>query len=100
MTQLIMMKADVLSGFENLKVCTSYNYRGEEIQHLPFNIDAENVTPVYTHFKGWKEDLTRYTEAGDIPQELQEYITFIEMETGVPITVVSVGPDRKQTILR
>ena len=99
-TQLIMMKADVLSGFENLKVCTSYNYRGEEIQHLPFNIDAENVTPVYTHFKGWKEDLTRYTEAGDIPKELQEYIAFIEKETGVPITVVSVGPDRKQTILR
>ena len=99
-TQLTMMKADVLSGFENLKVCTSYNYQGEEIQHLPFNIDAENVTPVYTHFKGWKEDLTRITEAGDIPKELQEYIAFIEKETGVPITVVSVGPDRKQTIVR
>jgi len=99
-TQLIMMKADVLSGFENLKVCTSYNYKGEEIHHLPFNIEAENVTPVYTHFKGWKEDLTRFTESGDLPKELNEYIAFIEKETGVPITVVSVGPDRKQTIVK
>ena len=99
-TQLIMMKADVLSGFENLKVCTSYNYKGEEIHHLPFNIEAENVTPVYTHFKGWKEDLTRFTKPGDLPKELNEYIAFIEKETGVPITVVSVGPDRKQTIVK
>ena len=99
-TQLIMMKADVLSGFENLKVCTSYNYKGEEIHHLPFNIEAENVTPVYTHFKGWKEDLTRFTESGDLPKELNEYIAFIEKETAVPITVVSVGPDRKQTIVK
>ena len=99
-TQLTMMKADVLSGFETLKVCTSYNYQGEEISHLPFNIDAENVTPVYTHFKGWKEDLTRFTSPSDLPKELEEYISFIEKETGVPVTVVSVGPDRKQTIVR
>ena len=99
-TQLTMMKADVLSGFDTLKVCTSYNYKGEEVQHLPFNIDAENVTPIYTHFKGWKEDLTRFTSPSDLPKELQEYIAFIEKETGVPVTVVSVGPDRKQTIIR
>lgn len=99
-TQLTMMKADVLSGFETLKVCTSYNYQGEEISHLPFNIDAENVTPVYTHFNGWKEDLTKVTDSADLPKELEEYISFIEKETGVSITVVSVGPDRKQTILR
>src|SRR5690606_7080985 len=74
--QLTMMKADVLSGFETLKVCTSYNYKGEEISHLPFNIDAENVTPVYTHFKGWKEDLTRCTQSSELPKELKEYIQF------------------------
>lgn len=97
-TQLIMMKADVLSGFETLKVCTAYNYRGEEITHLPYNIEAENVTPVYTHFKGWKEDLTQLSAAGDLPKELNEYIAFIEKELEIPIKIVSVGPDRLQTI--
>ena len=97
-TQLIMMKADVLSGFETLKVCTAYNYRGEEITHLPYNIEAENVTPVYTHFKGWKEDLTKLGSAVELPKELKEYISFIEKELEIPIKIVSVGPDRLQTI--
>lgn len=99
-TQLIMMKADVLSGFETLKVCTAYNYRGEEITHLPYNIEAENVTPVYTHFKGWKEDITRLTKASEMPKELNDYIDFIEKELEIPVNVVSVGPDRLQTIDR
>ena len=99
-TQLYMMKADVLSGFEDLKVCTSYNYLGEEISHLPYNIEHENVTPVYTHFKGWKEDLTKMTKAEEFPKPLNEYIAFIEKELEVPVKVVSVGPDRLQTIER
>lgn len=99
-TQLIMMKADVLSGFETLKVCTAYNYRGKEITHLPFNIEAENVTPIYKHIKGWKEDLTKISSPSEFPKELNEYIDFIEEEIGVPIKVVSVGPDRLQTIER
>ena len=97
-TQLIMMKADVLSGFETLKICTAYNYRGEEITHLPYNIEAENVTPVYTHFKGWKEDLTKLSSADELPKELKEYITYIEKELEIPVKIVSVGPDRLQTI--
>jgi len=99
-TQLIMMKGDVLSGFKTLKVCTAYKYKGEEIKHLPYNIEAENVTPVYTEFKGWKEDLTKMTEASQLPKELNEYIEFLEKELNTPISVVSVGPDRKQTINR
>ncbi|MGB8703977.1 MAG: adenylosuccinate synthetase, partial [Gillisia sp.] len=99
-TQLIMMKGDVLSGFKTLKVCTAYNYKGEEIKHLPFNIEAQNVTPVYTEFNGWKEDLTQMTDASQFPKELKEYIDFLEKELQVPISVVSVGPDRKQTIHR
>ncbi|WP_424494481.1 adenylosuccinate synthase [Salinimicrobium sp. GXAS 041] len=99
-TQLIMMKADVLSGFETLKVCTSYNYRGEEIDHLPFNLEAENVTPVYKKFKGWKEDITKITKTSEFPKELNEYIDFIEKELDIPVKVVSVGPDRLQTINR
>ena len=99
-TQLIMMKGDVLSGFKTLKVCTSYKYKGEEITHLPYNIEPENVTPVYTEFKGWKEDLTKMTEASQLPSEFMEYVKFLEDELKTPISVISVGPDRKQTILR
>ena len=99
-TQLIMMKGDVLSGFDTLKVCTAYNYKGETIQHFPYNIEAENVTPVYTEMKGWQADLTKMTEASQIPQALNDYIDFLEKELEVPIRIVSVGPDRKQTIHR
>ncbi|UAB74635.1 adenylosuccinate synthase [Mesoflavibacter sp. SCSIO 43206] len=99
-TQLMMMKADVLSGFKTLKVATAYKYKGEEIKHLPYNIEPENVEPVYTEFKGWAEDLTEMSEASTLPKELNEYIAFLEKELEIPITIVSVGPDRKQTIFR
>ncbi|NJB82281.1 adenylosuccinate synthase [Wenyingzhuangia aestuarii] len=99
-TQLNMMKADVLSGFDTLKVCTAYEYKGEVISHFPYNIEPENVKPIYTELKGWKEDLTGMTSEGELPQALNDYIAFIEKETGIKITIVSVGPDRKQTIER
>jgi len=99
-TQLMMMKSDVLSGFDQLKVCTSYNYKGKVIKHLPYNIEAENVTPIYTNLKCWKEDLTKMTEASQLPKELNDYIDFLEKELELPIKIVSVGPDRKQTISR
>ncbi len=99
-TQLMMMKGDVLSGFETLKVCTSYTYKGKEISHFPFNIEPEYVQPIYSEFKGWEEDLTAMTSADELPQNLLDYIAFIEKEVEVPIKIVSVGPDRKQTILR
>ena len=99
-TQLMMMKGDVLSGFETLKVCTAYKYQGKTIHHLPYTIEEENVTPIYTEFKGWNADLTGLTTFDSLPQELKEYIAFIEQEVEVPIKVVSVGPDRKQTIIR
>ncbi|TDU42640.1 adenylosuccinate synthetase [Gelidibacter sediminis] len=99
-TKLIMMKGDVLSGFKTLKVCTAYKYKGEEIQHFPYSIDPEHLTPIYTDFKGWNEDLTGMTDAADMPQPLVDYIEFLEKELETPITIVSVGPDRKQTIIR
>jgi adenylosuccinate synthase len=99
-TQLMMMKGDVLSGFDNLKVATAYNYKGEVIHHLPYNIEEENVTPIYTEFKGWQADLTGLTTYESLPKELKDYIEFIEKEIEVPIKIVSVGPDRKQTITR
>jgi adenylosuccinate synthase len=99
-TQLMMMKGDVLSGFETLKVCTSYNYKGNTIHHLPYNIEEENVSPFFKEFKGWKADLTGMTTYTELPEELKEYIEFIENTLQVPIKIVSVGPDRKQTILK
>lgn len=99
-TQLYMMKGDVLSGFETLKVCTAYEYKGEKINHLPYNIEPENVTPVYVEKKGWEADLTGMSTYEELPQELKEYIEFIEKELEVPIKVISVGPDRKQTIMK
>jgi adenylosuccinate synthase len=97
-SQLIMMKGDVLSGFEVLKACTSYTYKGEDIFHFPFNIEEENLSVNYTELEGWKEDLTMMTEAGQLPKNLNDYIAFIEDFVGVKVTIVSVGPDRKQTI--
>lgn len=95
-----MMKGDVLSGFETLKVCTEYNYKGQVISHFPYNIEPENVTPIFKEFKGWHADLTGMTTYDELPVELKEYIEFIEAEVGVPIKIVSVGPDRKQTITK
>jgi adenylosuccinate synthase len=97
-TQLIMMKGDVLSGFKKLKICTSYIYKGKEINHFPYNIEPENVTPVYTEFQGWEADLTTLKNANEFPDRFKEYIKFIENSVGVPIKIVSVGPDRTQTI--
>jgi adenylosuccinate synthase len=99
-TELMMMKGDVLSGFKKLKVCTAYNYKGMKIDHLPFNIEAENVTPIYTEMDGWEEDLTKMTKADELPISLNKYISFLEQELEVPIKIVSVGPDRTQTIHR
>lgn len=99
-TQLMMMKGDVLSGFKTLKVCTAYKYKGETINHLPYNIEPENITPVYIEMPGWKEDLTKIKSTADFPKELNDYIEFLEKELETPIKLVSVGPDRTQTIHR
>ncbi len=99
-TQLIMMKGDVLSGFKKLKVCTAYKYKGKTIQHLPYNIEEHNVSPIYTEMDGWDEDLTKMTDASQLPKALNDYIDFLEKELEVPIKIVSVGPDRTQTIHR
>ena len=99
-TKLMMMKADVLSGFKTLKVCTAYNYKGQTIDHLPFNIEPENVSPIYTEMKGWNEDLTGMNSSSQLPKALNDYIDFLEKELELSITIVSVGPDREQTIFR
>jgi adenylosuccinate synthase len=99
-TELMMMKGDVLSGFDKIMVCTGYKYKGEVITHFPYNIEPENLEPIYIGFDGWTEDITKVKDFENLPDELKEYIEFIEKELETPIKIISVGPDRTQTILR
>ncbi|MFO0435735.1 MAG: adenylosuccinate synthase [Sphingobacteriaceae bacterium] len=97
-TELMMMKADILSEFDELQICTHYTHNGKVIDYLPYNIDPAYLQPVYTSVKGWSCDLTGITDKAKIPTELMDYIKFIERAVETPITIVSVGPDRTQTI--
>lgn len=99
-TQLIMMKADVLSDFDELQVCTHYNHKGEVIDYHPYDIDPSKVSPVYKTLKGWSSDLTQMRNPEQFPEALAGYVEFIEEQMQLPVTIVSVGPDRKQTIHR
>lgn len=98
-TELIMMKADVLDSFKNIKICTGYKINGNLTDKFPYELD-ENVVPVYEEHPGWNSDLTKLTEEDEFPQELKDYIKYIEEQTGIPIKIVSVGPNRAQTIIR
>jgi adenylosuccinate synthase len=98
-TRLFMMKADVLSGFGEVKVCTSYTVNGKPVSELPYCLaDIESLN--YRSMPGWKCDIKGFHKLGELPAELRSYIEYIEKETGVPITIVSVGPDRSATIYR
>jgi adenylosuccinate synthase len=99
-TQLIMMKSDVLSGFDTIKVCTHYKYRGHVIDYVPYDVVNEPIEPIYEEVQGWSEDLTGYNDLAQLPKAFLDYITYIEKATGLPITILSVGPDRKQTMVR
>ncbi len=95
----MMMKADVLTGIDNIKACTHYLYNGKKIDYLPFEIN-EKLTPIYKDLKGWECDLTRLSNINDAPKELHDYINWLEKTLEVPIKIVSVGPDRTQTLSR
>ena len=98
-TKLIMMKSDVLDGFDTIKACDSYLVNGVPTRDFPFSID-EGIEPVYTELKGWKTDMTQIKCESQFPAEFTAYIKFLEEKLGVPIAIVSVGPDREQTIER
>ena len=99
-TQLMMMKGDVLSGFPTINVCTHYQTTDGKIDHLPFSIAPKDVTPVYETLPGWEEDLTKMTDEAAFPKNFKDYINYLENALETPIKIVSVGPDRKQTIFR
>jgi len=96
-TQLIMTKTDVLDTFDVIRVATAYSVDGELTDQMPFDLDVE-VKPVFTEMAGWKTDLTGVRSKEQFPEELKEYITFLEKELKVPVKYVSVGPDREQII--
>ena len=98
-TQLIMMKSDVLDGFDTIKACDAYEVNGQVTRDFPFSIE-QGITPIYTELPGWKTDMTQFTCEEQFPKEFSDYISFLEQKLGVPITIVSVGPDREQTIIR
>jgi len=98
-TQLIMMKSDVLDDFEVIKACVAYRQNGEEIDYFPFDI-TEGIEPIYAELPGWKCDMTKMKSEEEFPEEFNGYISFLEDYLGTPIKIVSVGPDREQTIER
>ncbi len=98
-TKLFMMKSDILSGFKNIKVCTSYKVEGKQQTEILFDNNTA-VDPVYTELRGWDEDISDIREFNALPENLRHYIKFIEDQTGIAVTIVSVGPDRNSTIFR
>ncbi len=98
-TKLIMMKSDVLDSFETIKACVAYKIGGEEIADFPFDI-SDNVEPVLVELDGWQTDMTKMQSEDEFPEEFNAYLSFLEEELGVPVAIVSLGPDRAQTVMR
>jgi len=97
----LMMKADVLNVFEELQVCTHYKLgNGDIVDTLPYDMCTNDLTPVYKTLKGWNQDLSHCETFDSLPQELLDYSAFIEAELGLPITLISIGPDRKETLIK
>ncbi len=99
-SELAMMKSDVMSGINKIKVCTSYNHFGKETSRMPFSLNSANVSPIYTEFEGWNEDVTSIKKESLLPKNLKKYISFIEKYLEVPVKIISLGPKRDQTIYR
>lgn len=99
-TQLIMMKSDVLDGFDTVKACTAYRIDGKTVTDFPYDVDGVEIEPVYTELPGWKTPMSALTAEDQLPQAFKDYVAFLERELQTPITILSVGPDRAQTIIR
>ena len=98
-TNLIMMKSDVLDGFDTIKACVAYRYKGQEIDFFPYNIEHD-LEPVYVELPGWKTDMTSLTAEEQFPPQFAAYVKFLEEQLETPISIISIGPDREQTIIR
>ena len=99
-TELAMMKSDVMSGIDKIKICTSYKEFDKEIFRMPFSLNSSSLSPVYTELEGWSEDVTEIKSESQLPKNLKKYIAFIEEKLEVPVKIISLGPRRDQTIYR
>ena len=99
-TELAIMKSDVLSGIDKIKICTSYKQFGKQIFRMPFSLNSNDISPVYSEFDGWNEDITKIKVHSKLPKNLNAYISFIEEKLEVPVKIISLGPKRDQTIYR
>ena len=99
-TKLIMMKSDVLDGFDEIKACVAYEIDGKRVEDFPYTVDGVDVKPVYVTLPGWKTDMTGMKSEQEFPKAFSDYVAFLEKELQTPIAVVSIGPDREQTIVR
>jgi len=97
-TELAMMKSDVLGVFEHINVCTHYLIDGQKVTEFPFDVTDLNIEPIYEKLEGWNCDLTALESYNDSPKALKDYVTYLEQQLNIPIRVISVGPDRKQTL--
>ncbi len=98
--ELAMMKSDVMSGINKIKICTSYRLFGKETSRMPFSLNSKNLSPVYSEFMGWNEDLTNIKSESQLPNNLKKYISFIEEKLEIPVKIISLGPKREETIYR
>ena len=98
-TKLIMMKSDVLDGFDTIKACVAYKQKGKVIDYFPYNIE-DDIEPIYKELPGWKQDMTKFTSEEQFPKAFKDYIAFLEEQLDTPIAIISIGPDREQTIER
>lgn len=98
-TKLIMMKSDVLDDFDTIKACVAYNRNGQFVDHFPYDIN-EGIQPIYVEMPGWKQNLSECKSEAELPQAFKDYISFLEKQLETPIAIISVGPDREQTIIR
>jgi adenylosuccinate synthase len=99
-TDLICTKSDVLSGFEEVLVCDGYDMNGKTTSEIPFDLSRKDILPLYRSFAGWTEDLTKIRNYQDLPATFKTYMDYVEAQIGVPVNVISVGPDREETIMK
>ncbi|MAQ70294.1 MAG: hypothetical protein CMD23_04285 [Flavobacteriales bacterium] len=99
-TELSMMKSDVLSGFQKIKVCIGYEYMGASIEYVPYDLNQKSIKPIYVELDGWPEDISQIKSKSEIPTAFKKYIDFLESELKTKISIISVGPDRSQTLFR
>jgi adenylosuccinate synthase len=99
-TDLMMMKADVLDDFEEISVATAYKINGKISEEVPYDMSDTDIEPIFTRIKGWNKNLKGVTSFNNMPEELDQYVDFIEKQTGVQVSMVSIGPDRSETLIK